>query len=180
VLIGFMGSGKSSVARELAQLLKCDSVDTDAEVERRSGQSIRELFQVSGEESFRRMETAALCEALETTQPLVISTGGGIVKSAANRELLQRAVRDGAIVVYLRATAPTLTRRIRLEPGVRPLIDGERVLNETETQQRVSSLLKERGTLYELCANDIVDTDEHSAQAIAQRIAALIVEPEEE
>ncbi|HEX8236802.1 MAG TPA: shikimate kinase [Abditibacteriaceae bacterium] len=171
VLIGFMGSGKSSVARELAQILGCETVDTDAEIERQSGQSIREMFQVAGEDAFRQLESAALRAALRGTKTLVVSTGGGIVKSAANREVLYAAMRAGVTVVYLRAGAQTLARRIRLQPGVRPLIDGERVLDEAETQQRVAALLAERGALYEACASCIIDTDEHSAREIAQRIA---------
>src|SRR4028118_1189234 len=104
ILIGFMASGKSSVARELARLLMRETVDTDADVERRSGRSIREIFQVSGEEAFRCIESATLCEALQAKEPLVVSTGGGIVKSATNRELLQQAGRDGAPGVDLGPT----------------------------------------------------------------------------
>jgi shikimate dehydrogenase len=173
VLIGFMGSGKSSVARELARLLAREILDTDAEVERQSGQSIREMFRVSGEDAFRRVESAVLRDALQRENSLVVSTGGGIVKSAANRELLQEAARAGATVVYLRARAQSLARRIRLQPGVRPLIDGERVLDEVETLERVAALLAERGELYESCANCVIDTDEHSPQEVAKQIASL-------
>jgi shikimate kinase len=171
VLIGFMGSGKTSVARELAQLLECEIVDTDSEIERQSDQSISQLFQLSGEEAFRQIESDVLREALQRTKQTVVSTGGGIVKSAANRELLQQAARDGATVVYLRAGAQTLARRIRLEPGVRPLIDGDRVLDEDETQERVALLLSQRGALYDSCANCTIETDEYSPREIAQRIA---------
>jgi shikimate kinase len=167
-----MGSGKSSVARELAHLLKSEVVDTDAQIEQQSGQRISEIFRVQGEEAFRQLESDVLRDALDCSVGDVISTGGGIVKSVANRELLQEAARAGATVVYLRASAQTLARRIRLQPGVRPLIDGERVLDETETRERVADLLVERNALYESCATLVIDTDEHSVREIAHQIAS--------
>jgi shikimate kinase len=118
------------------------------------------------------LESDVLRHALDCSAGDVISTGGGIVKSAANRELLQEAARAGATVVYLRASAQTLARRIRLQPGVRPLIDGERVLDEDETRDRVAELLAERNALYESCATLVIDTDEHSVRDIAHQIAS--------
>lgn len=172
VLIGFMGSGKSSVARELAHLLSCEVVDTDTQIERQSGQRISDIFRDQGENAFRRLESDVLRDALSRSKNNVVSTGGGIVKDASNRELLQKAARAGATVVYLRASAQTLARRIRLQPGLRPLIDGERVLDEDETRERVSGLLAERDALYESCATLVIDTDEHSVRDIAHQIAS--------
>lgn len=169
LLIGFMGSGKSSVGRSVARRLNAPFVDLDARIEERAGTSIAQLFATRGEDCFRQIETQVLQDSLH--QPAVIATGGGIVTREQNRQVLQRASQSGAaIVVYLRAQSETLAARIRRQPGVRPLIDGQSTLNYTQTIARVCELLAERTPLYEACADAIIDSDRHSLDEIAHAV----------
>jgi shikimate kinase len=170
VLIGFMGSGKSSIGRRLARRLRCKAIDLDHVVELRAGRSIPEIFAAEGEPAFRDLETAALAECLGESG--VIATGGGVLKRAENRELLRAAAARGALVVYLRAAPAVLAHRIRRQPGKRPLIDGNAILNEEETQLRVEHLLAERAPLYESCSSLVVDTDNLSPEQTVRQIIA--------
>jgi shikimate kinase len=163
-----MGSGKSSVAQRLARRLARQMVDLDARIEDAARCTIAELFATQGEAAFRALETQVLREALQ--RPGVIATGGGVPARAENRALLQEAARNGVLVVYLRATPDTLARRIRRQPGQRPLIDGERILNAEETRARVAQLLNERAPHYEACAGLTVDTDALRLNQIVARI----------
>jgi len=168
VLVGFMGSGKSSIARRLARRLQCDAVDLDSYIEQRAGRRIAEIFATDGEPAFRDLETAALAECLGKAD--VIATGGGIVARERNRDLLRAAAAQGALIVYLRASPEVLARRIRRQPGKRPLIDGQAVLNEEETRRRVEHLLAARAAHYESCSNLVVDTDNMSLEQAMRHI----------
>lgn len=172
VLVGFMGSGKSSIGRRLAWRLQLEAIDLDDYIEQRAGQSIAALFAAHGEAAFRDLETAALRECLQ--KPGVVATGGGVLKRKQNRALLRAATEQGAIVVYLRAGPVALARRIRRQPGKRPLVAGEAVLDEEATRRRVEQLLVERAPLYEACSSLIVDTDDLDlAQVVQQIITSL-------
>ena len=166
LLIGFMGCGKSSIGRSVARRLNVPFVDLDAQIEERAGTSIANLFASRGEDSFRNIETEVLRGALH--QPAVIATGGGIVTRDENRALMQQARAEGAAtVVYLRAQPQTLAARIRRQPGIRPLIDGQSTLNHAQTVARVCELLATRSPLYEACAGFIVDSDNKSLDEVA-------------
>ena len=169
VLLGFMGSGKSSVARKLAPRLNLPRIDLDARLEEETGRSIAEIFAQDGEAAFREMETAHLQRALNESG--MIATGGGIIMREENRELLKAASTRGALIVYLRVAPRILASRIRRQPGVRPLIDGERVLNFRETLARVEAILEVRAPLYESCANFTVECDALSATQLARVLA---------
>lgn len=119
VLVGPMGSGKSTVGRALAQRLGMVHVDTDDLVTEAADASIEEVFARDGESRFRALETAALTEALAT--PAVVSTGGGIVVAPANRTLLQDSE---AFVVWLDGSIDALTARVGSGRG-RPLLQGD-------------------------------------------------------
>ncbi len=173
VLIGFMGCGKSCVARRLAPLLNWPASDLDQQIESAIGISIAQFFASHGEEAFRAEETRQLHEALQERG--ILAAGGGIVTRQENRHLLRNAQRSGIVsVVYLRARPETLATRIRRQPGVRPLIDGHRVLNWIETRERVRFLLDQRSCWYQECADLIVDSDELSANQTAQIVAAYV------
>lgn len=178
VLIGFMASGKSSVAQALAELRRCTAVDIDTLIERAAQKRISEIFADSGEEAFRQLETAQLRAALEDSCFGVIATGGGIVTREENRMLL-RAAPKKTVVVYLRASNETLADRIRRQPGLRPLIDGQKVLDLHQTQLRVQELLEQRAPLYEEAANFTIQTDGLTplevAEAILQKAEPAIV-----
>ena len=170
VLLGFMGSGKSSVARKLAPRLNLPRIDLDARLEEEDGRSIADIFAQDGEAAFREMETSHLQRALQESG--VVATGGGIVTRPENCELLKSASTRGALIVYLRIAPRVLASRIRRQPGVRPLIDGECVLTFPETLARVEEILQVRAPLYESCANFIVEGDALSAAQIARVLAA--------
>lgn len=168
VLVGFMASGKSSVAQALAKRWQRAAVDLDVLIESTARKPISEIFADSGEEKFRQLETAQLRQVLEDAQPGVIATGGGIVTREENRVLLRTAPKT--LVVYLQASNETLTRRIRQQPGLRPLIDGESVLNLQQTQLRVEELLEQRAPLYEEVADFTLKTDGLTPSEIAEKI----------
>lgn len=174
VLVGFMGCGKSSVARVLAARMNCEAVDLDTLLVAREGASIAEFFAVRGEAEFRRLETEVLRDVLNSIIPRIVATGGGIVTREENRALLKEASARGVLVVYLEAEAKTLAYRIRRQPGLRPLIDGARVLNLQETQSRVEELLKTRAPLYESVANQTVNVGVLAPDEIARQIISAI------
>ncbi|MGH2828886.1 MAG: shikimate kinase, partial [Actinomycetota bacterium] len=107
VLIGFMGSGKSSVARALAELLGFEAVDTDAIVQSETGRTVGEIFEAEGEEGFRARESSAV-EAATKGSRRVVACGGGAIISIRNLGLLQQA----GPIVFLRASAQTLIERL--------------------------------------------------------------------
>lgn len=169
VLIGFMGSGKSSVGRSVARRLTAPYIDLDACIEERAGVSIAQLFASRGEDAFRQIETQVLGESLH--HAAIIATGGGVVTREPNRSVLKAASQSGlAIVVYLRAQPETLTERIRRQPGLRPLIDGQSTLGQVQTAARVRELLATRAPLYEECADAIIDTDGRTLDDIARAV----------
>lgn len=170
VLIGFMGSGKSAVARRLARMLHRRALDLDAMIEHDARCSIPHLFATQGEAAFRARETDALRHAL--TGHAVVATGGGIVTREENLALLQNAAQNGAQIVYLRARPETLAKRIRRQPGTRPLIDGQGApLDLPTTQARVEELLAQREQSYEHAATLSIDTDALDAYGVARLLA---------
>ncbi len=168
-LMGFMGCGKSAVARSLARQLDLPFVDLDARIERQIGYSIADYFAQHGEEKFREVETRHLSQVANRRG--VISLGGGVPMRAENREVLDNAIDNGAMVVYLQTSAPVLAQRIRRSPGKRPLIDGEGELSLEATQKRVEELLEGREEIYLNCASLVVTTDGDAIPDIARRIA---------
>ncbi|MDF2439908.1 MAG: shikimate kinase [Abditibacteriota bacterium] len=172
-LIGFMGCGKSSVGRFVARRLKAPFVDLDTCIEEHAGMSIAKLFATQGEDAFRCIETQVLAKSAR--QIAIIATGGGVVTREQNRAILKQASQAGAAsVVYLRARPETLATRIRRQPGVRPLIDGQSTLNHAQTAARVQELLAARAPLYEECADSIIDTDNCSFDEIAGLILSTL------
>ena len=169
-LLGFMGSGKSAVARALSRQLNLPLIDLDARIEQEIGTSIAHFFSSEGEEAFREVETRVL-EGVEA-ENVVVSLGGGVPTQKKNREMLQMAARKGAVVVYLSAQSQTLAERIRRQPGKRPLIDGGGMLDFDATRKRVEELMEAREAFYRECASFEVQTDTHSIP----QIASLVVE----
>lgn len=110
VLIGMMGSGKSSVGRALSSRLERPLFDSDEMIEERAGCTIREIWATDGEAEFRRMETEALRDNLARVEPSVIATGGGIVVSDENRKMLTES---DAHVVWLMLDVEMLLERVR-------------------------------------------------------------------
>jgi shikimate kinase len=160
VLIGLMGVGKSSVGHEVAAKLGRPFVDTDLEVEERTGRRIAALFAAEGEAVFRRHESAVLAAALDHRPAPVVAAGGGLVVSEANRALLARR----AVVVWLHASPEVLARRVGDDPD-RPLLGDDPVAALTRLEA-------ERRPLYDAAADMAVDVDGHTVA----EVAALVVE----
>ena len=151
VLVGMMGSGKSTVGRALAQRLGRPFCDSDELVEAATGQTVREIFEQRGEAAFRREETAALRQALASPTPTVIAAAGGVVLSADNRRVLSEA----GVVVWLRAAPSVLAGRI--QPSLAG--GGHRPLLEKDPAATLLQLDAERRPLYQEVATITVDVD---------------------
>jgi len=151
VLIGFMGCGKSTVGRELHRNLGYPLVDTDQEIEQRTGRTIRQIFADEGEPAFRDMETALLRELAEESgtdqAPRIISTGGGICGREENRELLRRM----GYVVWLHAPVDVIVERTSKNQD-RPLLVTD------DPRARIVALMAEREPLYRETAHLDIDT----------------------
>jgi len=161
VLVGFMGSGKSSVGRELARRFDAPFVDVDERIESAAGCRIRDLFAREGEPAFREWEKAALRDAL-SVKGCVVATGGGAFADEGNRELL----RSYAPVVYLDAAVETLLGRLSGDRG-RPLLrDGDR-------EEGIRELLSRRVPGYRT-ADVTVRTDGRTIEEVAQEVADWI------
>ena len=162
-LVGPMGAGKSTIGRQLAQLLNMDFVDTDAEIEERAGADISWIFDVEGEEGFRKREERLINE-LTQRQGIVLSTGGGAVLSKDNRNHLSAR----GIVVYLETTVEKQYQRTQRDKK-RPLLQ-----DVDDPRQVLEDLAKVRNPLYEEVADITLPTDEQSAKVMATQIIDLI------
>ncbi len=157
-LVGFMGAGKSTVGRVVAQRLARPFVDLDERIEAVAGRTIREIFETDGEEAFRALETAAL-EALSGEAPSVVACGGGVVIRPENRAVLKR---DG-VTVYLQVTAGEAIARVG-DTGTRPLLSGP------GASLAATTLLAARESLYRTAADVTIDTVSRDADEVADMI----------
>jgi shikimate kinase len=160
-LIGNRGTGKSTVARILAELLGWAWVDADAVLEEREGRSIRRIFAEEGEAVFRDKEAALLVE-LAGHRRHIIATGGGVVLRGDNRALLRASSR----VVWLTADAATLWQRLQRDAGSAERRPDLSVGGRAEAEE----LLRSRGPLYRACADLTVDTVGRSPAEVARLI----------
>lgn len=166
VLVGLMGTGKSTVARRLGARLELDVVDTDREIEAAEGRHVRQIFAESGEETFRDMESDALSAALARTACVVAAAGGAVLRPA-NRELLARASAEGrAVVVWLRAGTDALEVRTS-RGGHRPLLDGDRA-------GTLARLAEERNEMYAEVADVVVDTDDREIDDVVDAVMTAV------
>lgn len=159
ILVGFMGTGKSTVAQQLAARLGWRKVDLDLAIEENQGCSIPELFTSRGEPYFRQLETDVLKQTLEGSEGIVVATGGGAVLAEANRKTMLAS----GLVVALTATVESILSRVQNDPN-RPLLQG----NAAES---VPKLLESRKHAYDF-AHMHIDTTEKSVD----EIVGLIVE----
>jgi len=160
-LIGYRGSGKSTVAAPLAERLGWDWVDVDAVIEQEAGCTIRDIFAAEGEPGFRRRERNAIAALLQRDR-LVLAAGGGAILDAETRHDLQAA----GHVVWLRADISTLAGRIAGDPTTaarRPQLAGGGT-------QEIANLLAAREPLYRECATQIVDTDNLTVDEIVDLV----------
>jgi shikimate kinase len=163
VLTGFMGAGKSSVGKKLAEKLDLNVIDTDEVVERDSGQKISDIFKKQGEAFFRALERQAV-ERVSHLENTVIITGGGVVLDKNNIKNLRRR----GVIVYLHATPEVLHRRVKSETH-RPLLQVE------NPRQKIKEMLKLRAPYYG--DNDItIDTTNKSVEEVVNEILKNIHE----
>ena len=158
-LIGFMGAGKTSVARRLARQCHLASIDMDSYIERREGRTIPDIFAAEGEAGFRAIETEVLRE-VAAKDPLFISCGGGVVLSPENREIMRQA----GFVIHLRVEAGEAASRIS-DLSTRPLF------NDLGSAR---DLAQKRLPLYEQTANVSVNTARRRVAVIADEIQELL------
>ncbi len=158
VLVGPMGAGKSTVAALLGEALGVRVRDTDVDVETVAARTISDIFVESGEAHFRELERAAVADALATHSG-VLSLGGGAVLDEGTRTLLAAS---GHTVVFLRVGLAEAVKRVGLGTS-RPLLLGN-------VRSRIKALLDERTPIYESVATLVVDTDQKSAQDVADEI----------
>lgn len=157
VLTGFMGAGKSSVGRKLADRLGMSVVDTDELIERSAGMKISEIFARYGEEHFRELEKKAVAEASKLENHVII-TGGGVVLKEENMKNLRR----NGIIVYLRARPEVIHSRIKHESH-RPLLQVK------EPIEKIKELLEHRAPYY--ANNDfMVDTSDLTVEEVVKEI----------
>jgi shikimate kinase len=164
-LIGYRGSGKSSVAREIGSITGRPCVDTDEEVTRRAGRSIAEIFAGEGEAAFRKLEAEVIVETVAKRFG-VISVGGGAVLDQQNVERLHSV----AMIVYLTATPEELWRRIKTDPATG---QARPALTEHSGLEEIRRVLSQRGRLYERAADFIVDTMNKTPRQVAEEILRL-------
>lgn len=161
-LIGYRGSGKSSVARLLAAALDLSWIDSDDVIEQRAGRSIRTIFATDGEAEFRRLEQDVIQE-LTSRESLVIAAGGGAILAEANR----RCMKQAGPVVWLQASVASLAARIQQDETTadrRPGLTGQSAVDEIE------AVLASRQSQYEDAATLCIDTDGLSPQQVAEEI----------
>ncbi|HCM48057.1 MAG: shikimate kinase [Colwellia sp.] len=158
-LIGPMGAGKSTIGREIADRLHLEFFDSDQEIERRTGADIAWVFDLEGEEGFRKREETVI-EDLSEKQGIVLATGGGSVISTNVRNHLSAR----GIVVYLETTIDKQVARTQR--------DRRRPLLQTSEEPRtvLENLAVERNPFYEDIADIIVQTDDQSAKVVAHKI----------
>ena len=154
VLLGFMGAGKSTIARGLDP----DFVDMDALLEDRLGMPIARFFEEKGEAAFRQVEEEVLADLLKTDQ--VISTGGGIVISPRNRDLLK----ENSDNIYLKADFETLYERISADK------DNQRPLFLKNSKEDLAVIFNERQAWYEEVASKVIDVSKLSPEEIIEEL----------
>lgn len=163
VLIGYRGTGKSTVAKILGQRLEQTVMSTDAEIVKEVGQSIPQIVEQFGWDHFRELETQ-MCRKLQEQTNLVIDTGGGLIVKEENVKILKA----NGTIFWLTAEVPTIVKRISGDTQ-RPSLSGTKTFVE-----EIEDILKERTPKYQAAADHAIPTDQMSPHQIADAILSLI------
>lgn len=164
VLIGFMGTGKTTLAEYMGERFAMDVVEMDKEIEKRAGMSVEEIFSAYGEEYFRRMETELL-EELQLREHIVISCGGGVVLREENIDKLKKQGK----VVLLTASAEEILDRVQ-DNEERPLLKGKK------NKEWICQMLEERADKYEKASDITVNTDKKTVLQICEEMIQKLEE----
>lgn len=159
ILIGFMGSGKTSIGIKLSYQLKRTMIDTDKWIEQKQKRTVSEIFAENGEEAFRIMETDCLKELLRTADKQIVSVGGGLPMKKENHALLKEL----GTVFYLKATPETVYERLKSDT-TRPLLQVK------DPKERIRTLLERRAPVYKACADIVLDVSDKSFDEILEQI----------
>ena len=164
ILIGYMGSGKSTIGKQLAKKYQYDFLDTDEWIEHENGMTIKEMFAQRGENYFRNLETQALISFQNQIGQTILSTGGGMALSATNANLL----RNLGIVIFLKVSKEVVIQRLQGDT-TRPLLQGE------DFEKKIEQMLEQRDPLYESAAHYVIDTDGKTIEEVIEEIGVIIV-----
>jgi shikimate kinase len=162
VLVGMMGSGKTTVGSRLARRLDRPFVDSDVQVEQRAARTVRQIFESEGEAAFRALESEVLAEALIAEEPSVIAAAGGTVLDERNRERMKAC----GVVIYLDAPATVLAGRVGGHDH-RPLLGND-------PAAALSRMEETRRHLYREVADHVVEVGTDRPEAVVDRVAALV------
>ena len=163
ILIGFMGSGKSSVGKELSKRLGIKLLDSDDCIEKQKQKSINDIFRAEGEESFRAMESEFLKEMALSEEGFILSTGGGMPCFNDNAKMIKKT----GVSVYLMASPDSILKRLKNDTS-RPL------LKEGNKLEKIKFLLSDREDYYKKAADIIIKTDGKSVEEITDEILGEI------
>ena len=167
-LIGYRGTGKTTLGRRLAARLGYDSIDADDQIEQRAGQTIAQIFATEGAEAFRELESQVVAELCER-RSVVVALGGGAVLREGNRA----AIESVGPVVWLTASVEAIHQRVAADEAT-----GSRRPNLTNMDSRseIEALLAERTPIYRECATFEVDTEGKTPDAIVDEIVRRLAE----
>ncbi len=164
-LIGFMGTGKSTVGRALADTMDRKLLDTDELIISRDGRDIPTIFTEDGEEYFRQIERQVVSDISAIREPAVVSCGGGVVLFDENTAAMHSSGR----VIWLTASAKEILRRVESDTG-RPLLSGKKTIED------IQSLMLSRHGRYEAASDIVIDTDNRSVDEIVKMILGGITQ----
>ena len=165
ILIGYRGTGKTTVAQKLAARLEIPACDSDVEIERSVGKSIADIFAQDGESAFRDREESVIAEILSWSVSLVLATGGGAILRSSTRERLRQAGR----VIWLTATPETILRRISSDAASQTMRPN---LTALPMYEEIVAVLEQRTPLYAETAHETLETDTLTAEEIVETILA--------
>jgi len=163
VLVGLMGTGKSTIGKDLAGLLGVNFIDTDQVIEQTEGRTISDVFSTDGEAYFRYIESNIFKQILAKNEPSIIATGGGIVLSEENRIAMKNSY-----VIRLNASPEEIYGRV-FENKNRPLL-----ANSEDIRAKIINLSQQREPLYKKVANYTVNTDDKDKSMIVEEIISLL------
>lgn len=165
ILIGFMGSGKSTLGLRLAKHTSYSFIDTDQYIEEKEGRKISDIFATDGENYFRKLETTVLEELLHSDERCILSLGGGTPLREENRSLIKK----GGYCVFLKVTAKEAYERLKGD-SQRPL------LQVADPKEKIRQLLKERNPIYERTADYILDEEGKTLKQIFDELLKVVRE----